>query len=368
MIDEVNKRIYIDNSTRAMFQACKEKARLGSFLGYRSKTSAASLDFGHAIHAGWEAYYDALAGGWHDTDGWHTFEELAKPDPFWDEKSELAYTDKTTPTERAQAAFLRDLGHTGATLPVSLESEERRSLERGLYLLEAYIYRWRNEPYENILINGEPQTEVGFRYFITRWEDYEVYYVGYIDRLMFNKMTQRPVIFEGKTTTQNLDLYTGQSKPNHQVTGYFPAAQALLKQFFMPGRSEGDVKECVWDAIFVSSRKPDMKKGLTDRWWSYGIDLDHDFKRHTTTRSRTDITEFMIELEEDVQDYCRWLTSGKARWPRTAPGACHAFGGCQFRNRCSVNLDPEQETQFMESFFKVERWQPWIKITEKLKS
>ena len=199
-----------------------------------------------------------------------------------------------------------------------------------------------------------PQTEVGFRYFITKWEDYNVYYVGYIDRIMINKMTQRPVIFEGKTTTQGLSLYVQQCKPNHQVTGYFPAVLNLV---------EG-VKECVWDCVFISDRKPDMQKGLTDRFWAYGIDTSKDFARQITTRSQTDISEFRLELEEDIQDYCRWITSGKTRWPRTAPGACHAFGGCQFRNRCSVNLEPEQEQSYMESFFKIEKWEPWRRIVE----
>lgn len=365
MIDEVNHRIYIDYSTRSRFQACKEKERLGGLLGYRIKQSQPSLDFGHAIHAGWEAYYDALAGGWHDSEHkWHTFEEEAKPDPFWDGKPELAYTDKTTPTERAQAAFLRDLGHSEAQLPVNIESEERRSLERGLYLLEAYIYRWRNEPYENILINGEPQTEVGFRYYITTYQDYEVWYVGYIDRLMRNIITKRGVVFEGKTTTQGLTTFVQQCKPNHQVTGYFPAAQTLLYESL--DTETPHITECVWDCIFISDRLPNMKKGLTDRWWAYGIDIDKDFARQITTRSTNDISEFKIELEEDVQEYCKWLLSGKSRWPRTAPGACHAFGGCQFRNRCSMNLDQEQEEQFMNSLYRKERWEPWRKIVQRL--
>lgn len=370
MIDEKNKTIYIDNTTRARFQSCKEKQRLEGVLGYRTKEAKASLSFGHAFHAAWEAYYDALAGGWHDEEGnWNTFDEQQKPDPFWDGKSELAYTDKTTPLERAQAAFLRDLGHTEAKLPVGLESEERRSLERGLYLVEAYIYRWSKEPYENLLINGIPQTEVGFKYFITKWEDYDVYYVGYIDRIMYNKMTQRPVIFECKTTTMALSQYVQQAKPNHQITGYFPAAQNLVDNLKEHNQAEllaGNVTEAVWDCVFISDRRPDMQKALSQRWFAYGIDIDKDFARQVTMRSGSDITEFLIELEEDVQEYCRWMTSTKSRWPRST-GACHSYGGCQFRNRCMVNLDQEQEKQFMDSFFKVERWEPWKKIVERQK-
>lgn len=339
MIDEATKTIYFDNSTRSTFQACKEKCRLGLRDAWRATDRKASLDFGHAIHAGWAAYYDAKAGGYHDSDGnWHTFEDA----------------EGIIPLQRAQAAFLRDLHFSDATIPVNLEAEERRSIERGLALLDAYVYRWRAEPYDNLLIEGKPQTEVGFRYNITEFEGWPVVYVGYIDRLMWNTRTGRGVMFEGKTTTQGLSQYVLQCKPNNQITGYFPAALAI----------DPSITECVWDCMFISSRQSDMQKALGDRFWMYGIDIGKDFARQTTSRSATDISEFLKDLEIDAIDYCQWLTRADARWPRTT-GACHSYGGCQFRNRCSMNLrSAEEEQAFMESNFRIERWEPWKRIAK----
>ena len=339
MIDLVNKRIYYDYTTRSTFGACKEKARLGIIHGYRPKQTKSSLAFGHAIHTGWQGYYDALTNGWHDTDGtWHFFTEEER---------------KTSNLLWAQAAFLRDMQFTDVKIPVNIEAEERRSLERGLALLEAYVYRWRNEPYENILdSSGAPLTEVGFSYYLTTYEGFEIYYVGYIDRLMRSMQSGRPVIFEGKTTTQGLSVFIQQCKPNHQVTGYFKAAQEL---------GFGATTECVWDCTFISDRKPDLQKALTNRFLMYGVDIDKDFARQTTMRSPIEIAEFFIELEEDALDYARWLLGGiDRRWPRNAPGSCHAFGGCQFREVCSMNAQAIQP--MLDTFFRVEKWQPWKRI------
>lgn len=341
MIDEKNRIIYIDNSTRSLFQACKEKDRLGGLLGYRSNTHKASLDFGHAFHAAIAAYYDSIAGGFHDQDGrWHKFNEVDYRE------------DAVNHIQRAQAGFLHDLGFTGAQLPVSLESEERRSIERGLALIDAYIYRWRNEPYGNLLdAQGAPLTEVGFKYYVTTIDGYEIWYVGFIDRLMQNLATLRPVIFETKTTTKALSQFILQCKPNHQITGYFPAALGI----------DANIRECIWDCVFISSRKPDMQKALKDRFWMYGINVEDDFKRQPTGRSNEDIVEFKADIEEVAIEYAKYVLRGtQSRWPRTTE-SCHLYDGCQFRNVCSINGD-EARQSILDTFFHIEKWEPWKKI------
>lgn len=340
MIDETNKIIYIDYTTLSLFRSCKEKCRLGSVRGYRPKVKVPALSFGHALHAGIAAFYDFQAGGYRDRkNNWHRY------DSEW--------AAKQSPTRMAEIAFLQDLGFANAELPVTLESDERRSIERGLGLIAAYIDRWHGEPYENLLKpSGEPYIEVGFRYHLTTFAGYDVFYVGYIDRIMYNRHTGRPVVWETKTTTQALSIFVMACQPNYQITGYFPAAQDI----------NPDIRECVWDAVFVSSRKADMQKALTDRFWMYGVDKANDFKRHITTRSKQDISDFRIDAEEDALEYCKWITSDKARWTRSAPTACHVYGGCKFRNRCSVNIAPEDEPRFMAMDFDVEKWEPWRNI------
>jgi hypothetical protein len=332
MIDEEKKIIYVDFTTLSTFKDCKEKSRLGSHIGWRLKQTKPALAFGHAFHAAVAAYYDALAGGFHDEQG------------RW-----CLFGANTSPTRQAQAAFLRDLKIEGSTLPVSLESDEKRSIERGLALVEAYIHRWKDEPYENLLdVQGAPYTEVGFKFPLIEYNGYTVMYIGYVDKIMQNKATGRPVIFETKTTTQGLDIYIQQCKPNHQITGYFAGIKDMV-----PG-----IMECIWDCAFVSKRKPDMSKALTDRFWMYGIDIEKDFKRQTTMRSSTDVAEFLKDAVDDATDYCKWKLSGRERWPRSAPGACHKYDGCWFRPVCSVNGDQS----YLETFFEIKPWEPHKRI------
>lgn len=347
MIDEATHTIYVDYSTLAVLKACKRKCQLGNVIGWRHRVTDPKLSFGHAFHAGWAGYYDALAGGWHDRDGtWHNFRELAEFTAFG--------TVVVNSLNAAKAAFLRDLGYNDAQLPVSLESDDRRSIERGLALLEAYIYKWRAEPYENILRpDGSPLVEVGFQYPIAQFGEWRIVMVGTIDRAMRKVSNGAPVIFEGKTTTTGLSQFVLQRKPNDQITGYFPGLTSILNE---------RITECVWDCVFISDRRPDMTKSMRERFWMYGIDIEKDFARQTTSRSALDISEFRIDLEEWALEYAKWLTSGKVRWPKTAPGACHMYGGCQFRDRCSLNIDNEEE--YMSMNFEIKKWEPWRRIVQ----
>lgn len=351
MIDEINHIIYTDYSTLfGKFATCKELARLASIRGYRLNREDPKLSFGHAIHAGWAAYYDALAGGFHDAQGkWHSFNN----DPNDGEVP--------SPLVRAQAAFLRDLKINedgSAALPTTLESDERRSIERGLALLDAYIYRWRHEPYSNILRpDGSPLVEIGFQFPLAQFQEWQIVYVGYIDRIMLNNATQRPTNFEGKTTTRSIPQKKKEVKPNHQITGYYRPANEIAAKLGLP-----EVKETVWDIMFISDRAPNSAKGLNDRFWNYGIDTTKDFDRTTTSRSHTDLTEFLFDAEQWAVEYARYVLSDLPRWPRTAPGPCHNYGGCVFRERCALNVEPEREASYMEMNFKVDRWEPWKKI------
>ena len=91
----------------AVFQSCKEKARLRSVAGWRLLKQKESLTFGHAFHAGIAAYFNALAGFHFDT-------VSAK----W---SKLEHS--VSPTLTTKAAFLRDLKIESNELPITLESE-----------------------------------------------------------------------------------------------------------------------------------------------------------------------------------------------------------------------------------------------------
>jgi PD-(D/E)XK nuclease superfamily len=342
-VDDAAKRIYIDYSTRATFQSCKDKARLSNVEGWRSKEKGKEdfpLDFGHAFHAAVANYHDWAAGGY-----------------FVDGKWNL-YDDRPSGTRVAQAAFMADLKTQGSNLPIAIETQESRSLERGVMLVEAYIERWKNEPYENILAaDGSPLTEIYFEVEIAQWGDWSIWYCGTIDRIMMNVMTKRPTIFETKTTGKPLSVFIQECKPNHQVSGYFKIAWELMSRNFPDYPA---IAEAVWDCVFVSKRQPDTSKGLKNRFWMWGIDAIGDFARQTTSRSKTDIINFGIDLEADAIEFAKWLMSGATHWPKAGGFACHAYGGCAFRGYCSTNDAPE----ILNTYFEVKPWNPRKRLRE----
>lgn len=340
-IDEGERRIYLDNSTRSNFQTCKELGRLANVLGYRTleKVTESPLDFGHAVHHGIATYYDWQAGGYFDEKfKWHTYPDGAKP----------------SGVRIAQAAFLRDISDQSSKMPIQIEAAQTRSVERGYMLIEAYIERWKNEPYENILRpDGSPLTEIYFEIFIAKYGEWDIYYCGTIDRIMMHIMTRRPRIFETKTTTQGLSQFLLQCKPNQQIDGYFKIAWPLMAEQFpdLP-----IITDAVWDCIFVSKRAPDTSKSLKQRFWMWGIDVTNDFARQETARSARDITEFMIDLEDDALQFAKWLMSDTERWPRAKHGrTCHLFGGCAFRMVCTMN---EGNQSILDTFFERKPWNP----------
>lgn len=342
-VDWEQHRIYFDNSTRSTFQVCKQKANLGNVQGYQpvNRMDESPLDFGHAFHAAVAAYYDHAAGGFFDDDMmWCTF---PTPGP--------------SAVRTAQAAFMYDLKKQGSNLPVEIESAERRSLERGVALVEAYVERWAREPYENIIRpDGSPLTELYFEIPIARWGEWDIYFCGTIDRIMKHIMTGRPRIFETKTTTQGLSQYIQQRKPNQQIDSYFKIAWAYMAKHFpdLPV-----ITDAVWDCTFVSKRAPDTSKSLKQRFWIWGIDISADFARQETSRSQRDIERFMIDLESDAIEFAKWLMSGAEWWPHSTHGtACHLFGGCPFRGFCST----DNVREILTTFFEIKTWNPRKKL------
>lgn len=300
--------IYIDYSIFSTLLTCEEKARLRYQEALTPLDEAPALGFGGAFHAG--------------VDQWL----------------------RTRTLQDARAAFLMEVKRRGTILPISMEADEKRSIERGIYLLEAYVEKYEGETYRVMRRpdDGKPYVEIGFAVHIMDWKGRPVHYTGKIDSLKESMVDGRPRIFECKTTARGLNWYLDQVRPNHQITGYYLGAKAMGL----------DPAGAVWDCIFISDRKPDPRKG---GWMTFGIDIEKDFGRRETRRSEVDIDEFLTDLRYATT---RWLTlqeSKLPRWSRNAPGACYMYGGCSYLEVCSTNLNPN----VIRSKFRKEPWAPW---------
>lgn len=320
----MNDVIYIDFSTLSTFKSCKEKARLRYSEDLVPLIGEPPLEFGGAFHSAIQAFYIEMAVN------------SLKLDP--PSLRELA-------TGKAKSAFLDHLRERNSSLPTNIESDQKRSIERGLYLLEAYFHKWRNETLVNELRpdTGEPYVEIGFSLYLMEWKSRPVMYIGRLDRIMRSRVDNRLRIVETKTTSQGLTQFVTGVRPNHQITGYHWAARELLHI---------DVAGTIWDCIFISSRQPKLSG---DSWETRGIDIEKDFNRSETRRTQTDVEEFLRDLVDDTEEYLTWKDSDRKRWPRTAPGACHSYGGCTYRDVCITNAN----TQIIENKFRREKWEPF---------
>ena len=303
------KVIYVDHSTLSTFATCEEKGRLAYVEHLRPLETGKPLIFGSAFHAAVASIY---SGG---------------------------------SRESAHTAFLDEVRRAGPdTLPLSADSTEKRSVERGLYLIDAYIEKWAAQDvnWEDVLRpdTAEPYVEMGFAVFLMNWQSTPVMYVGKVDRIRRNRVDGQLYNWETKTTGSAVSYYVQQTRPNHQITGYKWACQEFLKL---------NIAGTILDVIHVSDRKIGGK-------FVNGIDIEKDFARVETRRSTTDVEEFLFDVRALATRYLALQDAGERRWSRNAPAACYMYGGCHFRDLCNSNLNP----QIMANKYRKEVWQPWI--------
>ena len=323
IVPENKDIIYVDHSTISTFRLCQEKARLNYVLHLRPNKPSHPLSFGHAFHAAIQEYYG---------EGFSV--------------------------EKALSAFIKDCQDNDAQLPINIENDEKRSIERGLGLVNAYISKWSESEHYDII--SKEYIEVGFAVYLMDWNSRPVMYVGRIDRIMKSRLSGKPYIFELKTTGGGLSQFTKQVRPNHQITGYQWACKQTMGL---------EPVATIWDSVFISDRKPDLKKGS---WFSYGIDIEKDFSRVETRRSPVDIDEFLFDLKGSVREYLKLKDArvspesdwwARDRWIRSAPTSCFMYGGCMYLDICSMNLNEA----IIRSNYHEEPWRPWIGITEDAK-
>lgn len=308
--------IFVDHSILSTFATCKEKARLSYVEHLRPVTTGPPLVFGSAFHAAVAAYYTGMS-----------------------EKLNYAVCRKN-----AHAAFLATVREAGPdALPLDADSEEKRSVERGLYLIDAYIDKWAPQDinWEDVLRpdTGEPYIEIGFAVHFMDWHDVPVVFAGKVDRIRRNRVDGQLYNWETKTTGSNVGYYVQQVRPNHQITGYKWACSELLKL---------NISGTILDVVYVSDRKIGGK-------FPNGIDIEKDFARVETRRSVTDVEEFLFDLRLATTDFLELQDRGLKRWHRNAPAACYMYGGCHYRDACNSNLNPS----ILSAKYKVERWEPW---------
>jgi hypothetical protein len=311
-----NRSIHFDHSITSTFQTCEEKARLAYFLHLAPNKEERPLSYGSAIHAGLHAF------------------------------------DVTGNVDDGVEAFCLHLQGINSQLPIEMKNDEneRRSVERGTYLIRAYAERWSDDSYEVAIdATGKPMAEIGFSIFLREYEGIPIMLSGKIDCVKKSKQDGQYYNWERKTSSGSVYSVLQNTRPNHQITIYDYAIKTLL------GVTLGGT---ALDAIYVSDRQPNPKKG---GWMNYGIDIEKDFGRAFTVRSETDRLEL---IEQDmsmvVEDILRRVSSDRPRWRMNAPTACSMYGGCKFKKICETN----RNQNIIETEYVVRPWHPWALAEE----
>lgn len=308
--------IFLDISGLSSFSICKEKGRLSMIQHLRTKKPVPALNFGSAFHAG----VAVLGENRDDLNG-------------------------------AFEAFVESLKTQNAALPIDIMDSDKHSVERGLNLLRAYQAKWYNEHLETIKSGpqNKPLIELKFRVHLFDWRGVPVVLCGIIDRAAVDRMTNILYLVETKTTGLALSQYQEQVRPNHQISCY---TWALREWGY-------DVTETIWDMIYKSNRKPDLKSG--DAWLNLGIDLEKDFRRFPTSRNARDLQEFEFDIKSIAADYLTMVGRSLDRWPRTASAmSCHMMGGCMYKDICNTHLSEA----VIRTNYEVKEWKPWEESEE----
>lgn len=311
--------LYIDHTIWSTFQICEEKARLFYREHRSSLVEVPALVFGGAFHEATAVYNEARARG-----------------------AEVA--------DAENEAILAFIEHGKKVLPISSD-DERRSLERGVNIVRAYIAKWQHQEgrwTDLRKTDGSPYVEIGFAVYLMEYGGHHVVCVGKIDRIKRSRIDGANYIWETKTTTSSVSSFENQVRPNHQITMYKWACQETPMKL--------DIAGAILDIIFVSDRKVGGK-------FADGVNIEKDFSRVETRRSPTDVEEFLFDLRLGVKHYIDRINADLPRWERSAPAACYMYGGCLFRNACSSNLNPA----IMRNKYGTRVWEPWRGIRELVK-
>lgn len=230
------------------------------------------MNFGYAIHKALESLYTATA-----------FDSVDCP------QANCTFCHGSQ-IPRIAAEFL------GAYPQEPPDATNPRTRNRGLEILEAYLTRWRREPF------SVEAVEVPFE---LSFPDFK--YLGRMDLIVRWDRATMPL--DHKTTSRFGMAFDQQFKMSTQITGYIVATSLVTGE---------PVNQAIINAVRITTK----------------IDPSESFQRIITTRTPEDITRWKRDVESAMSRIRAFRASGF--WPRSAPFACSAYNKtCDYFNLCT---------------------------------
>lgn len=183
-----------------------------------------------------------------------------------------------------------------------LPADDKRSIKNGQKIVEKYFQVYQADPWVTVMDSDGPVVERSFEIQAENYRWLRIH--GQIDCLLKNVETGEIVVCDHKTSSSLGTDFMNRVKPNLQFSTY---AWAANKMGF-------PVKRVMINGIQVAKTKTDLVRVFTER-------TKEDFDEMLQTY--LDSTDLYFKSRQDE------------KWPLNST-ACSHWGGCQYREVCSL--------------------------------
>ncbi len=295
------REVRINSSSLSIILSCPRKAYYTLHRNLRSRSEAAALVFGSAIHKALEVFYS------------HPRTARTIPPRFKEISDLLAFNPDAA---EEQTHFLYDAikAFVAAAAPLAaLPDGDKRSIPNGIWILQEYFKSYINDPYVIYRDENGPVTERTAEAVLHEEPGLRIILFGTIDAVLQHELNKNVLPTDHKTTSRLGSDFFNRLKPNHQYTGYLFLAQKVLGL---------ETDEFMVNGIEVKE-KPKTARGK-------GV----SFSRQPTKRNETDMQEFKDAVIWATKSYLQWADTNN--WPIGNVDACTMWGGCNYLEVCSA--------------------------------
>lgn len=201
------------------------------------------------------------------------------------------------------------------------EGDDKRNLNNGIFILEAYI--------DEHPIEHEPFTVLDVeRGFLIPFDE-DIVYCGTMDLVVENKSSsgmKGVTVIDHKTTSMWSNIVTESVNPNRQFTGYILGLKSLYNEVY----------GAMLNSIFVNKTKRNVR-------------------RIPTQRSDMHLAQFVVETMEIVGQWDHCKESGF--WPQSTEYCIKWNRHCEYSKLCKQGKHIT-EVMIHPADFKVDPWDP----------
>jgi hypothetical protein len=301
-LPDTNTQFAWDSTSLGWAKTCPRLYYYNMICGYRPKEESIHLRFGREYQAALELFDRYRAEG-------------------------MDHTLAQTRTVRYLIKALADYEEPHPEAKRSVMLKTRHNLIQAVI---HHIEEYRDDRAKTVIkADGKPAVELSFRFQLDYGPASNQLYIlcGHLDRVV--SYGDDLFVLDHKTTASTIgSYYFERYNQDNQMTLYTIAGQVVLRS---------PIKGVIIDAVQLQVKGPKFDRGFTFRTEDY-------------------LEEWMDDLHIHLRTFEGYAAADY--WPQNDT-ACDKFGGCRFREVCSMS--PDSRRHILNSdFVKEARWNPLI--------